>query len=252
VIKFLNTSSKNLSMEVLKISKISIKNLSKNFGLEENKIKVLKNLNLDLNLEKTTIILGKSGCGKTTLLRLISDLDKDYQGKIIKDDKLKIGIIFQEPRLMPWLNVYDNIKFGLTTNEIFPQKILELIKLVGLENFSKAYPHQLSGGMSQRVALARTLIYDPDLILMDEPFAALDYFTRTAMQDEIIKIKNMTQKSLIFVTHNIDEALNIGEDIIILENGIVKNKYFLDNNYPRDLFSANLIKLKKEILNNFK
>ena len=239
-------------MEVLKISKISIKNLSKNFGLEENKIKVLKNLNLDLNLEKTTIILGKSGCGKTTLLRLISDLDKDYQGKIIKDDKLKIGIIFQEPRLMPWLNVYDNIKFGLTTNEIFPQKILELIKLVGLENFSKAYPHQLSGGMSQRVALARTLIYDPDLILMDEPFAALDYFTRTAMQDEIIKIKNMTQKSLIFVTHNIDEALNIGEDIIILENGIVKNKYFLDNNYPRDLFSANLIKLKKEILNNFK
>jgi len=190
--------------------------------------------------------------GKTTLLRLISDLDKDYQGKIIKDDKLKIGIIFQEPRLMPWLNVYDNIKFGLTTNEIFPQKILELIKLVGLENFSKAYPHQLSGGMSQRVTLARTLIYDPDLIPMDEPFAALDYFTRTAMQDEIIKIKNMTQKSLIFVTHNIDEALNIGEDIIIWENGIVKNKYFLDNNYPRDLFSANLIKLKKEILNNFK
>lgn len=239
-------------MEARKISEIIIENLYKNFQLKDRKIEVLKDLNIEINLDKITIILGKSGCGKTTLLRLINGLDKDYQGKITKGDNIRIGIVFQEPRLMSWLNVYNNIVLGFSKEKISEKKISDLISLIGLENFSKAYPYQLSGGMQQRVALARTLAYDPDLILMDEPFAALDYFTRVGMQNELIKLKNLTKKSILFVTHNIDEALILGENIIILEDGKVKESYILEKKYPRDLLEGDLIKLKKEILNNFK
>jgi len=252
VIEFLNILFKNLFMEARKISEIIIENLYKNFQLKDRKIEVLKDLNIEINLDKITIILGKSGCGKTTLLRLINGLDKDYQGKITKGDNIRIGIVFQEPRLMSWLNVYNNIVLGFSKEKISEKKISDLISLIGLENFSKAYPYQLSGGMQQRVALARTLAYDPDLILMDEPFAALDYFTRVGMQNELIKLKNLTKKSILFVTHNIDEALILGENIIILEDGKVKESYILEKKYPRDLLEGDLIKLKKEILNNFK
>ena len=252
MIEFLNILFKNLFMEARKISEIIIENLYKNFQLKDRKIEVLKDLNIEINLDKITIILGKSGCGKTTLLRLINGLDKDYQGKITKGDNIRIGIVFQEPRLMSWLNVYNNIVLGFSKEKISEKKISDLISLIGLENFSKAYPYQLSGGMQQRVALARTLAYDPDLILMDEPFAALDYFTRVGMQNELIKLKNLTKKSILFVTHNIDEALILGENIIILEDGKVKESYILEKKYPRDLLEGDLIKLKKEILNNFK
>lgn len=234
------------------MSKIFIKNLYKSFKLQDKKVNVFSDFNLELSTEGITVILGKSGCGKTTLLRLICGLDKDYTGEISKINDLKVGIVFQEPRLMPWLSLYENMTFGVNKADLNKEKIDELIKLLGLETFEKAYPYQLSGGMQQRVAIGRNIGYNPDVILMDEPFAALDYFTRSLMQGEILKVNQVTKKGIIFVTHNVDEALCIANEIIILDLGKIKKKYILNNSYPRDLLSNEMLMLKKEILYNFK
>ncbi|MGF6905931.1 ABC transporter ATP-binding protein [Fusobacterium sp. PH5-44] len=233
------------------MSKIFIKNLYKNFKLSDKEINVFSGLNLELSTDGITVILGKSGCGKTTLLRLISELDKDYAGKIDKRDGLRVGIVFQESRLMPWLTLYENITFGISKKSINKEKIDELLKILGLELFKNAYPCQLSGGMQQRVAIGRAITYCPDIILMDEPFAALDYFTRGYMQEELIKISQITKMEIIFVTHNIDEAMNIANELIILEAGKVKEKYVMDSKFPRDLLCDEMITLKKRILSNF-
>lgn len=251
MIKFFVILLANFFMGVFQMSKIFIKNLYKSFDIQNKKVNVFSDFSLELSTEGITVILGRSGCGKTTLLRLICGLDKDYTGEIIKGSDLKVGIVFQEPRLMPWLNLYENITFGINKVDIDKEKINELIKLLGLETFEKAYPYQLSGGMQQRVAIGRTIGYNPSVILMDEPLAALDYFTRSLMQTEILKINQVIKKGIIFVTHNIDEALNIANEIIILDSGKVKRKYTLNTHYPRDLLSDEMLMLKKEILFNF-
>jgi sulfonate transport system ATP-binding protein len=149
---------------------------------------------------------------------------------------------------MYWLNIQDNILLGTTKND--KQRCRELIEMMGLKGFEKAYPDQISGGMLQRAAIARTLCYDPNIILMDEPFAALDYFTRKNMQDEVVNIHQKNNKNIIFVTHSIDEAFVIGKRIIILKDGAIANDYCLNHfKYPRDLLDTELIKIKKEILN---
>ena len=150
---------------------------------------------------------------------------------------------------MPWLSVSENITFGLEKQKINFEEIEELMNLVGLKKFEKAYPHQLSGGMQQRVALARALAYDPSIILMDEPFAALDYFTREAMQKELIRIYQLKKKSIIFVTHSIEEAIAIGQNIFVFNEGRVHAQFNLEQyEYPRDVLSPSLIEIKKEIL----
>ena len=150
---------------------------------------------------------------------------------------------------MPWLSVSKNITFGLEKQKINFEEIEELMNLVGLKKFEKAYPHQLSGGMQQRVALARALAYDPSIILMDEPFAALDYFTREAMQKELIRIYQLKKKSIIFVTHSIEEAIAIGQNIFVFNEGRVHAQFNLEQyEYPRDVLSPSLIEIKKEIL----
>ena len=154
---------------------------------------------------------------------------------------------------MPWLTVTDNILFGLdaaarkkrTDNE----KLTYLLELTGLSGFERAYPAQLSGGMQQRAALARALAYEPEYLLMDEPFAALDYFTRKQMQEEVLKIYQAEKKGVLFVTHSIDEALAIGTRIVILEAGTCKKEYVLDEfAYPRDLLSPEMVEIKKDII----
>ncbi len=150
---------------------------------------------------------------------------------------------------MPWLTVWKNITFGLKRTKRDDIAIRQLIDTVGLTGFINAYPDQLSGGMQQRAALARVLAYDPDLILMDEPFAALDYFTRETMQNELIRIHSMHNKTIVFVTHSIDEALLLGGKIIVLEQGKIGAEHHLtDIPYPRDLLSEPLIEIKKSIL----
>lgn len=212
---------------------------------------VLQNLDLCLDMNQITVVLGQSGCGKTTLLRIVAGLETADGGEVEFEEKTKTGIMFQESRLMPWLNVRQNITFGLKKKEIREVVIDHLISMTGLRGFEGAYPSQLSGGMQQRTALARVLAYDAAYILMDEPFAALDYFTRKKMQDELLKIWQENQKGVLFVTHSIDEALVLGHRIVILEEGKRKKEYDLSNHwYPRDLLSADMIEIKKDIIAN--
>ena len=226
---------------------IEISNLSKHFFIGERRIDVLRELSLKIKKDKITVILGRSGCGKTTLLRLVAGLESISQGEIKFKEQAKIGFVFQEPRLMPFLNVYENIVFPLKKHEIEATKIDSLISMIGLSDFKFAAVSQLSGGMSSRVSLARVLAYEANLILMDEPFAALDAFTRASMQAEILKIK--AGKTILFVTHNIDEALFLADEIILLEKGGIKSNYELSNlARPRDLLSDELIAIKRKIL----
>lgn len=228
-----------------------INNLSKEFYVNNKVVKVLDSLNLLLENNKITVILGRSGCGKTTLLRLLSYIDKPTKGEInfYKDNNLirpKIGMVFQESRLFPWLNVKENITFFLKSKD----KNIEnkYLKLMKLEKFGEAYPSQLSGGMAHRVAIGRALAFQPDILLMDEPFAALDFFTRGYMQNEILRIHKETNKGIVFVTHNVDEALLIGHKIIILNHGNIIKEYNLNLSFPRNIDSKELLEIKKSIL----
>ncbi|AJC86353.1 ABC transporter ATP-binding protein [Campylobacter sp. RM16704] len=230
--------------------KLEAQNISKFFTINNKQINILSNINFKTIDNGITIILGKSGCGKTTFLKILSGLEKPSQGKILCNAKL--SIVFQEPRLMPWLDVFSNISFGMKRSTINKEKIYKLINLVGLDGFEKAYPSQLSLGMMQRVSIARALANNTDIILMDEPFASLDYFTREKLQKNLINIVKQTNKSIVFVTHCIDEALILGKKIIILKNGQITKDYFLDKDYERDLLSNNFIELKKDILNTIK
>jgi sulfonate transport system ATP-binding protein len=210
---------------------------------------VLQNVNVKFPQNSISVILGKSGCGKTTLLRILANLEQYDQGEISIDNDEKISFVFQEPRLMPWLSVSKNITFGLEKQKINDEEIEELMNLIGLKKFEKAYPHQLSGGMQQRVALARALAYDPSIILMDEPFAALDYFTRETMQKELIRIYQLKKKSIIFVTHSIEEAIAIGQNIFVVNDGKIHAQFNLEPyEYPRDVLSPSLIEIKKDII----
>lgn len=234
---------------------IRTENISKSFFVNNKKIEIIKNINFESSSKGITVILGKSGCGKTTFLRLLAQLEIQDSGKIIIEDKAKISIVFQEHRLMPWLNVFSNITFGMSRccKKESKDKIYNLINMMGLSGFDKAYPYQLSLGMMQRVAIARALANDSDIILMDEPFASLDYFTRETLQNETINIYMNSKKSIIFVTHSIDEALILGKKIIIFEGGKIKKEYDLNNeDYNRNILSKFFIELKKDIINSIK
>ncbi|MCI9283240.1 MAG: ATP-binding cassette domain-containing protein [Lachnospiraceae bacterium] len=229
-----------------------IRGLRKNYQVSGRCLEVLKGLDLDLADEGITVVLGRSGCGKTTLLRLIAGLETADWGEIAggeMTDPGKIGVIFQEPRLMPWLTVEKNILFGVKKKRQDREALSYLLALTGLIGFEKARPFQLSGGMQQRVALARALAYEPDFLLMDEPFAALDYFTRTQMQQELLRIHQKENKGILFVTHSIEEALTLGTKIVILENGICGKSYDLgDVAFPRDLLSEEMLSRKRELI----
>ena len=152
-------------------------------------------------------------------------------------------------RLMPWLNVWDNVRFGLKNQEEKDVVIQSIIETVGLKGFEKAYPNQLSGGMQQRVAIARALAYEPSFIMMDEPFAALDYFTREQMQRELLRLQKKRGISILFVTHSIDEALLLGDKIVVLEEGRIKAEFTVgQEKAERNLLDEQFIMLKKQII----
>lgn len=217
---------------------IEIRDLIKKF----NDHYVFNNLNLDIESDKITVILGKSGCGKTTLLRLISNLEK-YDSGSINTNNLKFSYVFQEPRLFPWLTVFENIQAitNLPSDEIY-----RMIRMVDLEKFSNSYPDELSGGMKSRVSLARAFAYKPNFLLMDEPFSNLDDFTRIKMQEELLKLYNKENVGILFVTHNIDEALTIADKIIVLKEGKIYSSYNI-NSKKRDLLDFKFTTLKRKI-----
>ena len=232
---------------------IKLVDITKSYSVEKENIQVIDKINLNIPSNKITVIVGRSGCGKTTLLRLVAGLE-DYDSGEIKDANLKKkAYVFQEDRLMPWLTVKKNICFGINKSEINHEKIDAIIDTVGLNRFQNAYPKQLSGGMKQRVSIARAIAYEPDFILMDEPFSALDYFTREQMQKELLKIHNKRNCPILFVTHSIDEALTLGDKIVVLEKGKIKSQYEIEEkNKARDLLSDKYLNLKKQIMNDLK
>lgn len=232
---------------------IKLVNVGKFYTVEKEQVKVLDAIDLSLPANKITVILGRSGCGKTTLLRLVAGLETFEQGEIQATHAKRKAYVFQEDRLMPWLTVRKNITFGLKDKEINHQKIDEIIEMVGLEKFHSAYPKQLSGGMKQRASIARAFAYNPDFIMMDEPFSALDYFTREQMQKELLKIHHQTNCSILFVTHSIDEALMLGDKIVVLEKGRIKSEYEIEEkNHERDLLEPRFLTLKKQIMDDLK
>lgn len=236
------------------MGKFILKNLEKTF--ENNTL--FKNINLEIPDDKITVILGKSGCGKTTLLRIIAGLEKISSGEIkyfdnnqkeIKD--FKIGFVFQESRLMPWLSVSQNIKIHDIENKITSQEIDKLLDMVSLKDCKNLLPSALSGGMSNRVAILRALAYKPDILLMDEPFSALDYFTRKNLQQSLIDIFKTTQKGIIFVTHDIDEAMTLANQIIVITDKNFKI-FEISEPQPKDIDKIEFLNLKKEIKNLLK
>lgn len=210
---------------------------------------VLKNLSLTLYSGLFHVLVGRSGCGKTTLLRLIAGLEEADSGALTyTEQKPKIGIVFQEPRLYPWLTVWDNVTVwqkGLSPGSI--EKAHTYLHRFGLDKQMKAYPHQLSGGMAQRVAIARALSYEPDLLLLDEPFGALDYFTRQQLQEEIMYLAKEENKTVLFITHDITEASRLGEHILVMKGGQIQTIVTNQEPYPRPPL-ANRLLIEEKIL----
>lgn len=230
---------------------IELIDIHKTYRVDNREIPVLNGINLSLPAGRITVILGQSGCGKTTLLRLTGGLETADSGEIRWESAHKTAFVFQEPRLMPWLTVWENVVFGLSKKETDPGKIEAVIRTVGLSGFEKAYPAQLSGGMQQRAAIARALAYEPTFIMMDESFAALDYFTREQMQKELLRVQQERSASILFVTHSIDEALILGSQIAVIEKGMVKALYEVKApQEERNLLEDEMITLKRDIINN--
>lgn len=227
--------------------------MTKTYRVADSEKRVLCGMDLDLDAGGITVILGRSGCGKTTFLRIVAGLESYDSGTVRLDGDIRTGIVFQEPRLMPWLNVRKNILFGLKKAQVDEAHFAELIRMTGLEGYEKARPSQLSGGMQQRVALARALAYRASYLLMDEPFAALDYFTRQTMQQELLRIHRETSMGVLFVTHSIEEALILGDRIVILDQGRVAEIFEIRNQpYPRDLLSGDMIEIQRNIIKRIK
>ena len=227
---------------------IEIKGLQKAYPIDGGTLRVLRGIDLYLPEGAITVVLGKSGCGKTTLLRLVGGLEAPDGGEIRFPSAQKAAFVFQEPRLMPWLNVRDNIEFGLKRPQIDRAETASIIRTVGLAGFEKSRPSQLSGGMQQRVALARALAYHPSFIMMDEPCAALDHFTRENMQQELLRVRRETDASILFVTHSIDEALILADKIVLISDGVVSSEYELAQPQPRDILCDAMIALRRDIV----
>jgi len=224
----------------------------------------LKDIHLNIEEGEFISVLGASGCGKSTLLEIISGLLKQTSGQIFLDGKevtgasKNIGVVFQDSSLFPWRTVRRNIEFGLEINRRSKadKKILvdKYIKMMNLTGFEDRYPQQLSGGMRQRVGLARTMVNDPEVLLMDEPLGALDYLTRQTLQDEIVDLWRRENKTIIFITHDVAEAVYLGTRVVLLSPrpGRISNIYEIQEDRPRrrtDLVQLALIEKIQQRLN---
>lgn len=236
--------------------------LNKTFRAEnpDERVEVLKDIHYQIEENEFVSIIGPSGCGKTTLLRIISGLEKASGGKVLLDGKeLKkpigqIGLVFQEYALFSWRTTLKNIEFGLEVKGINKKErrsaALDYIKTFGLSGFENKYPNELSGGMQQRVAIARTLINNPKVVLMDEPFGSLDSQTRNSLQEFLLKIWHKRKKTVLFVTHNVDEAVFLSDKIVALSRRparIVK-VFDIPCSRPRDRTSQVCNDIRKKVL----
>lgn len=247
---------------------VSIKNASLEYNSEKGKVLALKEANLDIKKGEFICVLGPSGCGKSTLLNIIAGFHKPTSGcammgtEEINGPNWKRGVVFQTPPLYPWLNIYENIAFGPKKRKLpkdqIEHEVNKYIELVGLKDFKKQKPYELSGGMRQRASLARVLVNQPEMILMDEPLGALDALTRTNMQALIRKIWNKTGNTVFFITHDVDEALALATRVIVMSArpGRIVKEFHTDFTYDIDgpnqeaaRYSREYMLIREEILN---
>jgi NitT/TauT family transport system ATP-binding protein len=238
---------------------LEVKGLSKQFDLQGSRMQALKDVDLVINRGEFVCLIGASGCGKSTLLRIVAGFETASAGSVtvrrkpVTEPGPDRGMVFQDYALFPWLTVRENIAFGPIERGLPKQeitgKVEQFIELVGLTRFADAYPHQLSGGMKQRVAIARVLANDADILLMDEPFGALDAMTRERLQDELLELWRRTRLTVIFVTHSIEEAIFLADRVVVMSAG--PGRIDSDNHItlprPRDVASPEFNEVRRDL-----
>lgn len=239
---------------------VSFNHVGKSFDVDGVELEAIREFNLDIAEGEFVAIVGSSGCGKSTLLRLLVGLDTQFRGHISVDGKAvsgiggERGIVFQEHRLFPWLTVAQNIGLGLVNDKLTQgeraRRVHEFVHLVGLIGFESAYPHQLSGGMAQRVAIARGLVASPRILLLDEPFGALDALTRQQLQDELLAIRERSGVTVLLVTHDAEEATYLADRVVVLEPrpGRIKAVVEVGLSHPRQRTGVALHGLREKVL----
>lgn len=251
------------------MSKLELKNITKSFSVnssegQKRKVLAVDNVNLSIEEGQFVCFVGPSGCGKSTLLNIIAGLERPSEGEMILNGRsiFTTGpdriMVFQENALFPWLSVIDNVEFGLKMVGVEKEKrnkiAMHYLEMMDLSKFSKSYTYQLSGGMKQRVAIARALVMDPDILLMDEPFAALDSQTRDLLLVELQLIWAKTRKTIIFVTHNISESICLGDKVIVFTKrpAKVKKEIQIDYRRPRLTEDSNLFEYNRLVLDELR
>ena len=239
---------------------IKVKNVNRIYvDANGNLVEALHNINLSIKPGEFISFIGPSGCGKTTLMRLIAGLDKPQSGELFLDNEkiestnFERGYVFQQANLFPWETIENNIAAGLKARKIYKEHkadVAEYIKLTGLEGFEKSYPHQISGGMAQRASLARALINNPKVLLLDEPLGALDAFTRMDLQDKLIELWERRGTTMVLVTHDVDEAIYLSDRVVVMTPRPGKIETIVDIKLarPRNRNSSDFIEFRKEIL----
>jgi NitT/TauT family transport system ATP-binding protein len=232
-------------------TRVALNAVTKRFGNGDSSILALDRISLQVRAGEFVCLVGASGCGKTTLLNLIADLEHATSGEVVRSGKA--ALMFQEAALFPWLTVGKNVELALRLRGVGRKerkpRVLELLELVRLEGFIDKQPHELSGGMRQRVALARALAQEADVLLMDEPFGALDAMTRDIMHDELERIWRETGSTILFVTHNVREAARLADRIVLLTSrpGRVAAEFVVDAERPRRIEAPNISALAGEV-----
>ena len=239
---------------------VEINHLTKVFSNQEKEVKALEDINLTIEEGSFISIIGGSGCGKSTLLRIIGGLEKDFEGEVLVDGKpvskpsRDKGFIFQDHRLLPWLTVKENIRFSLPDSKKKEEILIkENLALVGLSDFENSYPGQLSGGMAQRVSIARALANKLRILLLDEPFGALDAITKMNLQEELLKIWKKEKITMIIVTHDIDEAIYLGNKVVVMtpRPGRIKKIQEIDLGTPKRRMGTQFTQAREAIYKEF-
>ena len=250
-------------VETRRRGEVSARGLAKSFTLNGQRLNVLRDLNLTVAAGESLAIVGPSGCGKTTLLRVLAGLELPDAGEVLIDGVPVRGLgqeralIFQEPRLLPWLSVLGNVSFGLEVRGMpkaqAQARAQHYIRLVGLAEFASAYPRQLSGGMAQRVGIARALTVQPEILLLDEPFGALDAMTKLTMQEELARIWREEALTLVLVTHDLEEAIFLADRVLVLQRENMGAPRLIDISIPRprDRSSADFVQMRRALMAEF-